>query len=244
MLNYIRKYTGNWGLKVLYFIIALTFLGGFGGIFGIMKSCGTGLSEGTVAVVNRDAISIDDFSRAYRNTVKAYSREFKGEMTQETLNKLDIPDQVLNNLISNEVATQQAHSIGFMVTTQELMDQISHTPSFLNKEHQFDPRIYYAVLRENNITPDNFQNDVSNDILMLKLKNLFYDNVFLSDGEVRILNALDSTNQQKTPGQTEEQLRYSLAQSAYGTWIKSVESTMNIQTNKAVLARFTQTTTD
>ncbi len=242
MLNYIRKYTGNWGLKVLYFIIALTFLGGFGGIFGIMKSCGTGLSEGTVAVVNRDAISVDDFSRAYRSTVNAYSREFKGEMTQEMLSKLNIPDRVMNDLISNEVATQQAHSIGFMVTKQELMDQISHTPSFLNKDHQFDPRIYYAVLRENNITPDNFQNDVSNDILMLKLKKLFYDNVFLSDSEIKILNAINATKQPENNPQADAQLKYSIAQSAYSSWIKGIESTMNIQTNKGVLARFTQTT--
>jgi peptidyl-prolyl cis-trans isomerase D len=242
MLNYIRKYTGNWGLKVLYFIIALTFLGGFGGIFGIMKSCGTGLSEGTVAVVNRDAISVDDFSRAYRNTVNAYSREFKGEMTQEMLSKLNIPDRVINDLISNEVATQQAHSIGFIVTKQELMDQISHTPSFLNKDHQFDPRIYYAVLRENNITPDNFQNDVKNDILMLKLKKLFYDNVFLSDGEIKILNAINNAKQPENNPQADVQLKYSIAQSAYSSWIKGIESTMNIQTNKAVLARFTQTT--
>ncbi len=242
MLNYIRKYTGNWGLKIIYFIVALTFLGGFGGIFGIMKSCGTGLSEGTVAVVNRNAISVDEFSRAYRNTLNAYSREFKGEMTQEMLSKLNLPNLVLSNLIFNEVAIQQAHSIGLSVTKQELMDQIVNTPTFLNKEHQFDPRIYYDALRENNITPDNFQEDVNNDILTLKLKRLFYDNIFLSDGEIKILNALDTTQQQKNQGQTEEQLRYTLAQSAYGTWIKSIESTMNIQTNKAVLARFTQTT--
>lgn len=193
MLNTIRKYTGSWGLKVLYFVIALTFLGGFGGIFGIMKSCGTGLSEGTIAVVNRTAISVDDFSRAYRNTINAYTRELKGELTQAMIDKLNLPERVLSNLISNEVATQQAHAIGFRVTRQELLDQISHTSAFLNKQHQFDPRIYYAVLRENNITPNDFQDDVSNDILMLKLKNLFYDNVFLTGRESRILNTLENT---------------------------------------------------
>jgi hypothetical protein len=242
MLNYIRKYTGNWGLKIIYFIVALTFLGGFGGIFGILRSCGTGLSEGTVAVVNRNAISVDEFSRAYRNTVNAYSREFKGEMTQEMLSKLNLPNLVLSNLVFKEVAIQQAHSIGFIVTKQELMDQISHTPSFLNKDHQFDPRIYYAVLRENNITPDNFQDDVSNDILMLKLKKLFYDNVFLSDSEIKILNAIDNTQEQKNTEQADAQLRYTIAQSAYNEWLRSIESKINIQTNKAILARFTQTT--
>ncbi len=193
MLNYIRKYTGNWGLKIIYFVVALTFLGGFGGIFGIMKSCGTGLSEGTIAVVNRDALSVDDFSRAYTNTINAYSRQMKGELTQQMITKLNLPDRVLNNLISSEVAQQQAHAIGFKVTRQELMDQISHTSAFLNKDHQFDPRIYYAVLRENNITPDNFQSDVSNDILMLKLKNLFYDSVFLTGRETKILDTLNNT---------------------------------------------------
>ncbi len=242
MLNYIRKYTGNWGLKIIYFIVALTFLGGFGGIFGIMKSCGTGLSEGTVAVVNRNAISVDDFSRAYRNTVNAYSREFKGEMTQDMLSKLNLPNLVLNNLIFNEVATQEAHGIGLSVTKQELMDQIVNTPTFLNKDHQFDPRIYYAVLRENNITPDNFQEEVSNDVLILKLKRLFYDNIFLSNSEMKILNTVDNMQQKKSTDQTADQLRYNIAQSAYDSWIKSIETTMSIQTNKTILARFTQTT--
>ena len=193
MLNYIRKYTGNWGLKVLYFIIALTFLGGFGGIFGILKSCGAGLSEGTVAVVNREAISLDNFSRAYKNTINAYSKEFNGQIPPDLIEKLNIPRQVLNNLISNEIAAQQAHDIGFIVSDQELRDQISHTPAFLNKEHQFDPRAYYAVLRENNITPDSFQEDVHNDLLTLKLRKLFFDGIFLSNNEIGMLNTIDNT---------------------------------------------------
>ncbi|MGB9736157.1 MAG: SurA N-terminal domain-containing protein [bacterium] len=239
MLNYIRKYTGNWGLKVLYVLIALTFLGGFGGIFGMLRSCGTGLSEGTVAVVGSNAISVDDFSRAYRNALNAYMRNTKD---QEMLNKLDLPDIVLNSLIQDEIATKEAHSIGFIVTKQELADQISHMSAFLNKDHRFDPRIYYAVLRENNLTPDDFQNNVSKEILILKLKKLFYDNLFLSPGEIKILSAGQSLHEQQNEEQIIDAIRYSIAQNAYNTLIKHVEEKTRIEKNSAIVNRFTQTT--
>lgn len=193
MLNYIRRHAGNQGVKVLYIVLALTFLGGFGGIFGILRGCGAGLSEGTVAIVNRNAISRDDFARAYKNTINAYSREFNGQIPSDLAEKLNLPRRVLKDLIANEIAAQQAHTIGFIVTDQELRDQISHTPAFLNKDKKFDPRIYYAVLRENNITPDNFQQEVGNDLLNLKLRKLFFDNIFLSSGEIRILNTVNNT---------------------------------------------------
>lgn len=242
MLNYIRKYTGNWGLKVLYVIVALTFLGGFGGIFGMLRSCGTGLSEGTVAIVNRDAISVDEFSRAYRNILNAINRENKNEVTQEMLNKMDLPDEVLNQLVQNEVVTQEAHKMGFIVTKQELVDEITHMPAFLNKNHQFDPRLFYAVLRENNITVNDFQKDVSRDILIFKLKRLFYDNVFLNPGEVNILGAIQNQTQQTSNENNIELLRYRIAQNAYNNWINDIKKRMKIEKNSTLLARFTQTT--
>ncbi len=248
MLNYIRKYTGNWGLKVIYFVVAITFLGGFGGIFGIARSCGTGISEGTVAIVNRKAISTDSFNSTYKIALNNYSKEFKGGLTPELIASMNIPALVLNNLISDEVAVQQAHDIGFMVTSDELRDQISHLSSFLNKEHQFDPRIYYTVLRDNNITPDNFQQNVKQSILTLKLKKLFFDGIFLSDNEVKMLDTIENPSKSAgMPGNaahTGMQLKYDVAQSAYSSWIQGLvddaRTNGRIEINKTLLAKFTQ----
>ncbi len=193
MLNYIRKRTSSWGLKVLYIVLAMTFLGGFGGLFGILRGCGTGLSQGTIAVVNRHAIPLEEFSRTYKNTINAYNKEFKGKLSMNLIKKMDIPDRVLDNLISNAIATKQASSIGFVVTASELKSQITHMPNFLNKKDQFDPRIYYAVLRENDITPDEFQQTIKDDLLTLKLKRLFFDSIFLSNSETKTLNVINNT---------------------------------------------------
>lgn len=249
MLSYIRKH-GNWLWKVFGVIVAVTFLGGFGvgGVFGLLKSCGSGISEGTVAIVNREAISTDNFSRTYKIALTNYSKEFKGASTQDMIASLDLPDMVLNNLISNEIAVQQARNAGFIVTDEELRDQITHLPSFLNKEHQFDPRIYYAVLRDNNITPDSFQQNVKQDILTLKLKKLFFDSVFLNDNEVKILNTIENTSKSaKVPEntmQTNMQLRYDMAQSAYSYWMQSLinnaKANGRIEINKTMLSKFTQ----
>jgi peptidyl-prolyl cis-trans isomerase D len=249
MLSYIRKRTENWGLKVFYFVIALTFLGGFGGLFGILKSCGTGISEGTVAIVNREAISTDNFSRTYKIAFDNYSKEFKGASAQDMIASMNLPSMVLNNLIFNEIAVQQARNTGFIVTDEELRDQITHLPSFLNKDRQFDPRIYYAVLRDNSITPDSFQQSVKQDILTLKLKKLFFDSVFLNDNEAKILGTIENTAKPaKTPEnalQTNMQLRYDIAQSAYSSWMQNLidnaKATGRIEINKPLLSKFTQT---
>ncbi len=249
MLSYIRKYTGNWGLKIIYFIVALTFLGGFGGIFGALRSCGTGMSGGTIAIVNRKAISTDRFNRTYRITLNRYAEEYKHELTPERAASMHIPNIVLTNLITNEVGVQQADDLGFIVTGDELRDEIVHLPAFLNKAHQFDPRIYYGVLRENNITPGSFQQGIKDDILTLKLKKLFFDSVFLNGSEIEMLSSMG--NKSKSPSMPKDavqanlQFSFAMAKNGYDTWIQDVinraKANGAIQINVPLLAKFTQT---
>ncbi len=242
MLSAIRKHTGSWGLKVLYFIVAITFLGGFGGIFAAVRGCGSGLSEGTVAMVNHNAISLNNFNRAYRNTINAYQKEQKITLTRDEITKLNIPEQVLSSLISNEVAKEKSRSIGFIVTNVELREEIAHIQAFQNKEHQFDPRLYYAVLREQNILPSEFQNDIKEEILILKLKKIFYDGTFLQNSEYNILNKISKQPLENPADMLNNfsQLRYAIAQSSYNTWLKGVTAEANIEQNKAILSSLTQ----
>ena len=249
MLNYIRKYTGSWGLKIIYFVVAATFLGGFGGIFGTLRSCGSGISQGTIAIVNRDAISTDRFSRAYRVMLNNYAKQFKGGLSPDVAASTNIPKIVLTNLITNEIGVQQADAAGFIVTSEELRDEISHLPSFLNKKHQFDPRIYYAVLRENDITPDNFQQNITEDLLTLKVKKLFFDSVFLNHDEIKMLytigNKSKSAAMPRDVVQANMQFSYEMAKHAYDSWIQGLidkaEADGGIEVNRPLLATFTQT---
>jgi peptidyl-prolyl cis-trans isomerase D len=135
-------------------------------------------------MVNDKPILIQDFLRAYERSVQAM-RQQHPDLTDEALKNMHFKEQVLNQLINAELLSQKAKEWGLTISPAELRYEISSLPVFLNENKQFDPARYQAVLKANDLTPAQFEEDYAHNLLMQKVQSYIALPASPSEDEVR-----------------------------------------------------------
>ena len=147
---------------------------------------GGGVGGGTAAVrVGNRTISETDFLDEMRRLDQRYSQIY-GERWNEIRDRIDLAGQTASFLIDRELQITEAKNIGLTVTREELQEAILENPSFRNASGDFVgtdtyKRIIRAYFR---ITPEAFEQRLTEDLLIGKLNALAERNVWISDAEV------------------------------------------------------------
>ena len=109
MLEYIRDKSQSLGVKLAFGLIILVFV--FWGVGNFNdRSSGT-----LVAVVNGDPISMREFELAYRNAEENLLRSNPG-LTREQLKQQQLGRQILRDLITQVLLSQEAARTGVSIT--------------------------------------------------------------------------------------------------------------------------------
>lgn len=162
MLEYIRDKSQSLGVKLAFVLIILVFV--FWGVGNFNdRSAGT-----LVAVVNGDAITMREFESAYRNAEENLLRN-DPSLTREQLKEQQLGRQVLRDLVTQVLLSQEAVRTGVTITPLELRMAIGGIKSFQNENGQFDPNVYTRVLATQRIAPAQFEHDTSRDMLRQKI---------------------------------------------------------------------------
>jgi peptidyl-prolyl cis-trans isomerase D len=142
---------------------------------------GGGLDHSTLAKVGGVEISATEFSLAYhrflRNSRVPYDRQF--------LKTLQLDQQILNQLITKELTLQEAKRLGIDATDKEIQQRILSMPYFVDSGNFLMNR-YEAILRQNGMTVQEFEDSVRLEIIQDKLRNLVTDAVFISEKDIEI----------------------------------------------------------
>lgn len=143
MLENIReKSQGTIAKVILGFIIVTFAIAGIGGY--------TNTSDGSVAEVNGEAISQQDFQQAYQQQRARMAQQYGQMFEQISANPefaAQIRNNVLENLINQELLDQMASELGIQVSDAYLKDEIRNTPQF-QRDGQFDNNTYLALIRQ------------------------------------------------------------------------------------------------
>jgi peptidyl-prolyl cis-trans isomerase D len=135
-----------------------------------------------VAQIEDDNILLEEYYRAYDNE---YNR-LRDQYTDDEIEKMNIPDRVINALIDRRVILIAAGNAGITVTEKELQDAIMRAPYF-QRDGVFDVNVYERSLKINRISPQNFENSMRSDLISAKMTALIGETVELSsestDGE-------------------------------------------------------------
>jgi peptidyl-prolyl cis-trans isomerase D len=120
-----------------------------------------------------------------RRLDQRYSQIY-GERWNEIRNQVDLAGQTASFLIDRELQVTEAKNIGLTVTREELQEAILENPSFRNESGDFVgtdtyKRIIRAYFR---ISPEAFEERLTEDLLIGKLNALAERNVWISDAEV------------------------------------------------------------
>jgi len=156
-------------LTFLFLIIIASFL--FSN-FDSKLGGGTGGSR-QVASVDGTPITSREYQMALNRQVEFFNQMMGGQgMTQKQLEEMGIKQSVMNGLIQQKVILNAATDMGFVVSTEEVKNEIKVLPYF-KTNNQFDVNLYRNMLQSNGYTPVQFEELLANDLKNKKVDELF-----------------------------------------------------------------------
>lgn len=136
------------------------------------------------AKVNGKEIPLSDFRRAYAQRLEMLRQRGAGDFPEALARQFGIPAQVLDSLITAELAKQAAEREGITVSNAELLEQIVHDPTF-QKDGAFDPAVYAQVLQNLRKTQPDYEDDLRKLLAAGRLLNMVGETAAVSDDELR-----------------------------------------------------------
>jgi peptidyl-prolyl cis-trans isomerase D len=167
-----KKFLGILLLPLIFGLVAYLIPGVPGGVWGSGELSGSALAE-----VDGSEISTSEFLKIYRFR----TRQFPSD--RQFLKTLQLDRQILNQLVSTEVILAEARRLGLDATANEIQQRILTLPYFQDNGNFAFGR-YQAILEQNGLTVQQFENDVREEIVQEKLKNLITDSVTVNDKEL------------------------------------------------------------
>ena len=175
MLDLMRKHAGTWMIKALLGAIVVVFV--FWGV-----GSWTSQREGIVATVNGESISLEDYRNAYNRLMEQARQNLGANLSEEMLKALQIPKRTMDQLIDRTLLKQAAEHLEMQVTDDELAQSIRSIPAF-QAGGVFDRRRYQQVLSLNRTSPEIFELNQRDSLLVEKLARLVTDTVKVTDSE-------------------------------------------------------------
>src|SRR5215470_11628534 len=133
-----------------------------------------------VASIGGESISAREFQTAYRASVD----RMRGQITPEMMRAFHFERQILDNLITQHVMTDEAKRLGLDVTPTEIEQKILENPVFRENGVFIGRARYEAILAQNNLSVEDFESSVANEILVDKLRSFVTASVNVSDKDV------------------------------------------------------------
>jgi peptidyl-prolyl cis-trans isomerase D len=174
MLGLMRKHATSWLIKVALFAIVIVFI--FWGGYSYTEK-----KASRVAAVNGSYIGMLEFQSMYNNLVEQMRRQFGKQFSPELAETLNLKKQALDQLIDRRLILAQAKILGLDVSREELQNAIISYPAF-QTDGRFDQQRYQQILRLNKLTPQEFEANQRQDLLISKVQQ------FITRG-TKVLNA-------------------------------------------------------
>lgn len=158
---------------VIIVLIAITFT-----LFGLDYYMQSHQASDAKVVINDKPLSSQAFEANYRRT------RAQQDMAQMTAaDEKNLQNQVLNQMITNEVTVQSARNYGFEISADQANAAIVNIPQFQEDGH-FSTEKYQQALNGALFTPETFQNEVKQGMLLNQQRFAFMGSSFALPSEV------------------------------------------------------------
>jgi peptidyl-prolyl cis-trans isomerase D len=170
-----RKHAGTWLIKFILGAIVVVFV--FWGVGSY-----TSQRSNRVATVNGDVVTLEDYRASYTQLLDQMRQSFGSNLTDDLIQKLGLQQRALDQIVERRLMQQAATELGLQVSDEELAESISRIPAF-QTAGAFDSRRYSNLLSLNRLTPEAFELNQRNSLLVQKLQRLITDGVKVTDAE-------------------------------------------------------------
>jgi len=173
MLETFREHSKGWLAKGILALIALTFA-----IFGIdtyLRDAGSGAA---VAKVDGKTVTVQEFSNAlqdFRNQMQA-----SGKVDPALLDDPEVRQAILDRLVTNRLLNAEVRNRHFALSDDSLSKFVITLPEF-QKNGKFSQEQYDEVLKQNKLTPSQFEARMRNELLMQQVRDGISAAAFVPD---------------------------------------------------------------
>lgn len=177
MLSLMRKHAGTWMIKIILGAIVVVFV--FWGVGSY-----TSRRSGRVADVNGTIITLDDYRASYTTMLEQVRRSFGNNLSEELIQTLQLRKRALDQLIDRSLMLQAAEKFKLTVSDEDLAESIRNIPAF-QTAGVFDSRRYINALNSNKLTPETFEVQQRDSLIINKLQAFISGNIKVSDLEAQ-----------------------------------------------------------
>ncbi len=165
-----------WGVVAVF--VLLVFVD-----WGAGRAGGSGGGGAAVRVGDR-TVSETEFLNEMRRLDQRFS-DIYGDRWSELRSQVDLAGQTASYLIDRELQLAEAQDAGITVTREELQGAILEIPSFRREDGEFvGAETYKRIIRSYfRMAPEEFEQSLTEDLLIGKLNALAERNVWISDAE-------------------------------------------------------------
>jgi len=175
MLSLMRKHAGSWLIKVILGAVVVVFV-----LWGV--GSWTSQRSGRLATVNGETITMEEYRITYKRLLDQVRQSFGNNLNEELIKSLQLQKQAVDQLVDKILMSQAATELDFRVSDEELSRSIKSISAFQTNS-VFDPRRYISILDRNNLSPEDFEINQREALLIEKLNNFITGSVKVSEQE-------------------------------------------------------------
>ncbi|MBG0791497.1 MAG: SurA N-terminal domain-containing protein [Desulfovibrionaceae bacterium] len=163
MLDIMRKNASGWIVKILFAVIIIVFVFAFG--MSGLNSTG----DPVLATVDDQVVTRAEFEAVYQRMAESVSRS-NPEVSRDQFQTPEFRKMVLGDLLSRKLLLSEADKLGISASDKEVFAGIAAQKAFHDADGKFNKEHYAAILRQNRMTPAQFEADFKNQLIMGKVR--------------------------------------------------------------------------
>jgi len=149
-----------WGVIIAFIISIFAVWGGAGRL-------GESRNSNTIATIGKKKISADTYIQNLRQRLEMFKEDYK-ELDANFIQQLNIPQQVLEQIIQRTILSQKAEELGIRASDAEISEKVKSFPAFQKDGNFVGFDEYKQILDYNRISPSEFESSLINDIVIQK----------------------------------------------------------------------------
>ena len=182
MLKSMRKNLKS--LSPILWAVVAAFIISIFAVWGGAGKLGESRDPNTIATVGKTKISTEAYVSNLRQRIESLQRQFK-ELNASFIQQLNLPQQVLEQLIQQEILIQTSRDMKLDASNDDLREKIKGYPVFQRDGQFVGFEEYKKILEWNRISLADFEESLKKEILMEKTIKMLTAGVSFTQSELR-----------------------------------------------------------
>lgn len=159
MLNFIRSYAATWVVKILFFMLILSFaVWGIGDIFRLQRPGGAPVTVGDVEI-GREAIA-----RQFDGLVRSMQPLFNNRLDRDQARQIGLLDRAVDQLVGEALLEQETRTLGIVASDDAARRAIHSERSFQGADGKFDRSRFEQILAGNGVSEQGYVDALRRDL--------------------------------------------------------------------------------